>query len=169
MQLEAVPEGSAAFSLVDSISVDLHTTPVIYLRALPLLQDDLLDDDLPGGAADDALPSEDDELDASPCMLPLVRLIERAAELSQPGGALIPKLLCWPAADALLQNPAQYMYCCNLRHLHVSLEVHMGVRFMWPAGVVAAAELLLQWLECPNKPLPISQRSKCTLPSERSP
>ena len=66
---------------------------IMLSSATSLLQDDLLlEGELPGAAADDALPSEDDELDASPCMLPLVRLIERAAELSQPGGMRTPLL-----------------------------------------------------------------------------
>ena len=54
------------------------------------LQDDLLQQELPpaGAGAHDVLAFEDDELDAHACMLPLVHLIERAAALSQPTGAL---------------------------------------------------------------------------------
>lgn len=50
-------------------------------------QDEALEAGLPalGAGAEDALLFEDDELDTSPCMLPLVRLIERAAALAQPG------------------------------------------------------------------------------------
>ena len=35
--------------------------------------------------ASDVLLYEDDELDTNPCMLPLVRFIEKAASLFQPG------------------------------------------------------------------------------------
>jgi hypothetical protein len=36
---------------------------------------------------EDTLQFEDDELDAHPCMLPLVKLIEKAASLWRPGSA----------------------------------------------------------------------------------
>ena len=42
--------------------------------------------------ATDALLYEDDELDTNPCMLPLVRFIEKAASLYQPGDLLVPTI-----------------------------------------------------------------------------
>ena len=42
--------------------------------------------------ATDVLLYEDDELDTNPCMLPLVRFIEKAASLYQPGDSLAQRI-----------------------------------------------------------------------------
>ncbi len=48
-------------------------------------QDDLLESAPSLGPAGDEPLTCEDELDSSPCMLPLVKLIEKAATLWQPG------------------------------------------------------------------------------------
>ena len=50
-------------------------------QGVPTLQDDLEGLKAPEGAADDALLTEDDDLDRHPAMLPAVQLVERAAVL----------------------------------------------------------------------------------------
>lgn len=52
------------------------------------MQDDLEGVEAPEGAADDALLTEDDELDSHPAMLPAVQLVERAAALWAESGGL---------------------------------------------------------------------------------
>lgn len=59
--------------------------------------------------ASDVLLYEDDELDTNPCMLPLVRFIEKAASLSQPG-----TLPCAWNQDKLWQQQCRVLHqCCE--------------------------------------------------------
>lgn len=74
------------------------------------MQDDLFAALEPAGF-EDTLQFEDDELDTNPCMLPLVKLIEKAASLWRPGHGTC-------LADMLLSKLQWHM--AGTRCLHCS-------------------------------------------------
>ena len=81
-------------------------------------QDEALEAGLPimlGAGAEDALLFEDDELDASPCMLPLVRLIERATAHAQPGAHAPPVRAWFPRVPACFHACTMLVIsgCCD--------------------------------------------------------